>query len=127
MPITEMQNCLVPQLIGKTDMVPGRHNKLEAFIPNEIGEFYGQCAEFCGSAHAQMRFRVHVDSLANFDQWVDSMRSEPPEPTDGTVEAAGKGVFQLANLSTFTAASFSLMFINLFSLILYRGNTEYYQ
>ena len=22
--------------------------------------YYGQCAEFCGTAHAQMKFRVHV-------------------------------------------------------------------
>ena len=63
----------VPQLVGKTDMVPGRVNILEKFTPTEIGSFYGQCAEFCGSAHALMRFRVHVESHADFDRWVAAM------------------------------------------------------
>ena len=83
----------VPQLIGKTDMVPGRTNHLEKFTPTEIGTFYGQCAEFCGSAHALMRFRVHVDSHADFDRWVASMNADPVEPAAGSVEAAGARVF----------------------------------
>ena len=83
----------VPQLIGKTDMVPGRTNDLEKFTATEIGTFYGQCAEFCGSAHALMRFRVHVDSHADFDRWIDSMNADPVEPEAGSVEAAGARVF----------------------------------
>ena len=83
----------VPQLVGKTDMVPGRTNHLEKFTATEIGTFYGQCAEFCGSAHALMRFRVHVDSHADFDRWVDSMNADPVEPEAGTAEAAGARVF----------------------------------
>ena len=83
----------VPQLVGKTDMVPGRTNILEKFTPTEIGTFYGQCAEFCGSAHALMRFRVHVDSHADFDRWVENMNAPPVEPEAGSVEAAGARVF----------------------------------
>ena len=83
----------VPQLVGKTDMVPGRTNVLEKFTPTEIGTFYGQCAEFCGSAHALMRFRVHVDSHADFDQWVESMNAPPAPPAEGSAEAAGARIF----------------------------------
>lgn len=83
----------VPQLIGKTDMVPGRMNPLDKFTPTEIGLFYGQCAEFCGSAHALMRFRVRVDSLGDFDRWVASMNSAPGTPAVGSAEAAGQTVF----------------------------------
>ena len=83
----------VPQLVGKTDMVPGRINILEKFTPTEIGTFYGQCAEFCGSAHALMRFRVHVDSHADFDKWVENMNAVPEAPAEGSVEAAGARVF----------------------------------
>ncbi len=86
----------VPQLVGKTDMVPGRTNPLEKFTPTEIGEFYGQCAEFCGSAHALMRFRVHVETHGDFDRWVASMNTAAAEPEEGSVEAAGKRVFELA-------------------------------
>lgn len=86
----------VPGLVGKTDMVPGRVNTLGKFTPTEIGTFYGQCAEFCGSAHALMRFRVHVDSLADFDRWVANMNAPALEPLEGSVEAAGKQVFELA-------------------------------
>ena len=86
----------VPQLIGKTDMVPNRENRLEPFVPNEIGTFWGQCAEFCGSAHALMRFRVHVDSLADFNRWVDAMNAPPADPEAGSAEASGKRVFELS-------------------------------
>ncbi len=85
----------VPALIGKTDMVPNRENKLEPFVPNEIGEFWGQCAEFCGIAHANMRFRVHVDSLADFDAWVAAMNEElRADPAPGSAAARGKDVFE---------------------------------
>ena len=83
----------VPQLVGKTDMVPGRTNILEKFTPTEVGTFYGQCAEFCGSAHALMRFRVHVDSHADFDRWVENMNADPVPPEAGSVEARGATVF----------------------------------
>lgn len=82
----------VPQLVGKTDMIPGRVNKLHNFTPNEIGVFYGQCAEFCGSAHALMRFRVHVDSTANFDAWVAGQNT-PPTTEPGTAAARGEMLF----------------------------------
>jgi cytochrome c oxidase subunit 2 len=83
----------VPQLVGKTDMVPGNTNHLQKFTPGSIGSFYGQCAEFCGSAHALMRFRVHVDSLADWSRWVASMNEPPAEPEPGSKEAAGKLAF----------------------------------
>ena len=85
----------VPALIGKTDMVPNRENRLEPFIPNEIGVYWGQCAEFCGVAHANMRFRVHVDSLADFESWVAAMNEPQAAPAPETGEARGKQVFEL--------------------------------
>ncbi|SVD35520.1 uncharacterized protein METZ01_LOCUS388374, partial [marine metagenome] len=44
----------LPKLAGKLDVVPGVTNKMK-FTPEQIGEYFGQCAEFCGLAHAQMR------------------------------------------------------------------------
>ena len=47
----------IPALNGKKDVVPGRQQflKLEADKP---GTFLGQCAEYCGLSHANMRMRV---------------------------------------------------------------------
>ena len=43
-----------------------------------------------------MRFRVHVDSLGDWDRWVESMNQPPAELTAGSAEERGARVFQLA-------------------------------
>lgn len=58
-----------PQLAGKTDAMPGRVTRMW-FRPTETGVYQGQCAEFCGAQHANMRFLVVVESRADFDAWV---------------------------------------------------------
>src|SRR6202035_2562227 len=60
----------VPQLAGKTDLIPNRVNKMW-IDPHEVGVYVGQCAQFCGVQHAKMLLRVYVDSQEQFDQWVD--------------------------------------------------------
>jgi cytochrome c oxidase subunit 2 len=72
----------VPQLVGKMDAIPGRTTKLEPFTAKEVGVFFGQCTEFCGTAHAMMRFRVIVEPLADFERWMDALQ-EPPGQTTG--------------------------------------------
>ena len=71
----------VPQLAGKVDMVPGHENELW-FTPNEARAeaFLGQCAEFCGTSHANMRFRVFVDTQEDFDAWVLLQLADGAEP-----------------------------------------------
>ncbi|MBI2723443.1 MAG: cytochrome c oxidase subunit II [Chloroflexi bacterium] len=59
----------VPKLAGKTDVIPGRENRMW-FKASEVGDYSGQCAEFCGLDHARMRFRVIVMSQADFDAWL---------------------------------------------------------
>lgn len=82
----------VPQLVGKADVLPGRTTTLEPFTPKEIGVYYGQCAEFCGTAHALMRFRVIVEPLARFEHWATALQSAPDDPTS-ELAAAGKSLF----------------------------------
>jgi cytochrome c oxidase subunit 2 len=60
----------VPQLSGKMDVMPGYENKMTFTTPNEPGEYYGECAEFCGVDHAWMRFKVIVMPQEEFDAWV---------------------------------------------------------
>ena len=54
----------VPRLGGKTDLIPGRTNQMW-FQTNQQGVFLGQCAEYCGTQHANMLLRVNVDSPAD--------------------------------------------------------------
>jgi cytochrome c oxidase subunit 2 len=58
-----------PKLSGKRDVLPRRTTHL-AFTPDSVGEVMGQCAEFCGESHANMRLRVFVDDSAAFAAWV---------------------------------------------------------
>jgi cytochrome c oxidase subunit 2 len=89
----------VPALAGKTDMVPGRINHLSPFTPNELGTFYGQCAEFCGTAHALMRFRVKVVSLGEFEQWVAAQNAAAADPASGSAAARGWALYQTQGCS----------------------------
>lgn len=49
----------VPALGGKIDAVPGHSNRVR-LIADRTGSFGGLCAEYCGTGHAIMRFRVVV-------------------------------------------------------------------
>lgn len=81
----------VPQLAGKTDLVPGQVNHL-AFSAEKAGSYRGQCAEFCGLEHARMAFQVVVDERAAFDEWVSGQRSTGQRPAD-PLAAKGEQLF----------------------------------
>ena len=42
----------IPQLAGKTDLIPNRVNEMW-MDPQRTGIFLGQCAQYCGTQHAQ--------------------------------------------------------------------------
>ncbi len=65
----------IPKLSGKMDVVPGRVNGFK-FTPEIVGVYEGQCTEFCGWAHADMRVKTHVVTQAEFDEWVAIQRRE---------------------------------------------------
>ncbi|MFQ6027200.1 MAG: cytochrome c oxidase subunit II [Dehalococcoidia bacterium] len=71
----------VPKLAGKVDVVPTRNNRMW-IQADQTGMFFGQCAEFCGTAHALMKFRVEVLSPDDFNQWVADF-GEPPQVSGG--------------------------------------------
>lgn len=75
----------VPQLSGKTDLIPGRKNRLQ-FDARTVGEYFGECAEFCGAAHAWMRFKVKIVPQEDFDAWVTAWRTPPT--MDGNPDTA---------------------------------------
>ena len=60
---------------------------------DEVGHYYGQCAEFCGEAHAYMLIRSDVLEVDDFAAWVDQQTTPAPLPEAGTVAAEGKELF----------------------------------
>ena len=71
----------VPQLAGKTDVVPNKRNRtwIEPFA---TGTFFGNCAEYCGTQHANMLLRVIVETPEDFAKWVENMKRPVAVPTD---------------------------------------------
>lgn len=45
-----------------------------------IGHYYGQCAEFCGEAHAYMLFRADVVSDKDFAAWIEKYQTGAAAP-----------------------------------------------
>jgi cytochrome c oxidase subunit 2 len=71
----------VPELAGKTDMIPGRTNQMW-IQANRAGDYRGQCAEYCGAEHALMIFHVIAEPTASFQSWVTVERGPAAAPTD---------------------------------------------
>ena len=76
----------VPALRGKLDMVPGRTSVFR-ILPEQTGTFPGQCAEFCGTAHALMRFTVVVEEPEEFDAWAAHQLTDRVPPTSELAQA----------------------------------------
>jgi cytochrome c oxidase subunit 2 len=90
----------VPRLAGKQDVIPGHvtHMHMQA---EEPGRYQGQCTEFCGLSHANMRLLAFAHDQAEFDEWVSNEQAEAAEPSGGLaaegarlfVEGTGEGTF----------------------------------
>ena len=76
----------VPSLAGKRDLIPNHVNYLW-FTPDSTtaAAFNGFCVEFCGTSHANMRFRTFVVSPEQFQSWAGHQLSSAaftlPAPT----------------------------------------------
>jgi cytochrome c oxidase subunit 2 len=79
----------VPRLAGKIDLIPGRTNQLW-FRTSEPDLYLGQCAEYCGTQHANMLLRVVVDTPEDFDRW---LKNEQKDAVDSPETREGKKVF----------------------------------
>ena len=74
----------IPKLGGKADAVPGHVN--ETWFKVERGEegvYGGQCAELCGSGHADMRALVHAVTPADFQAWSQGQRDDIKAAQEG--------------------------------------------
>src|SRR5262249_32358748 len=80
----------IPQLAGKTDLIPNRVNRLW-MDPPRPGIFLGQCAQYCGTQHAKMLQRVSVDTVDEFDAWARAQQ-EPAAQDESAI--AGRRIFE---------------------------------
>ena len=69
----------VPELAGKQDVIPGR-KQFTTIEADKPGTFLGQCAEYCGLSHANMRFRVIAVEEGEFDRWIRDQQQGPAVP-----------------------------------------------
>ncbi len=81
----------VPQLHGKLDLIPGQVDTL-VLQADQPGEYYGQCAEFCGAQHAKMRVVVIAETREEFFAWL-AAQAKPALPPGDPVARAGLEVF----------------------------------
>jgi cytochrome c oxidase subunit II len=91
----------IPRLGGKRDLVTNHTNFLW-FTPDSIGEqaLNGMCAEYCGTSHANMRFKVFTVTPADFASWAAHQQTPaafgavaaPAQPATTTAVAAALAV-----------------------------------
>lgn len=81
----------VPQLTGKTDVVPG-HNNTKWFQADKVGVYKGLCTEFCGEEHANMEFYVHAVSPDDYQTWLSNQEQTAQTSADPNA-LAGKALF----------------------------------
>lgn len=77
----------VPKLGGKMDMIPGRTNRLK-LQADTAGVYGGQCAEYCGGAHALMGFVVVAHAPADWQRWLDARLAPAPAVSTAASPAA---------------------------------------
>lgn len=75
----------VPELAGKRDAVPGKHNHL-LFEAEEEGTFDGKSATLSGQAYGAMRTEVKVVSPEDYEAFVKRQKSDIQAAQDRVVE-----------------------------------------
>jgi cytochrome c oxidase subunit 2 len=75
----------IPQLAGKTDVIPGQTN-LMWLQADQPGIYRGQCGEFCGAQHAHMSMFVVADTAAEFAAWSKRQRADAVMPVGDAVQ-----------------------------------------
>jgi cytochrome c oxidase subunit 2 len=82
----------VPRLAGTQDLVPGaiRNMVIQADLP---GTYYGECKEYCGLSHANMKFVVVAEPQADFEAWLEAQGQTAAQPAEGSEAAEGMETF----------------------------------
>jgi cytochrome c oxidase subunit 2 len=101
-PCNVIHSFWIPELNGKADAVPGRNHRL-VIQADKPGTYLGQCAEYCGLSHANMRMRVIAQSPADYEAWLANQKKGPVVPltlANGTTPAGTAQAMILGSQST---------------------------
>ena len=79
----------VPQLSGKVDLIPNRLNYMW-IDPREGGAYVGNCAEYCGTQHANMLLRVIAEDRTSFRAWAQGQQKS----LAASDASSGRAVFE---------------------------------
>lgn len=106
---TVIHSFWAPRIGGKRDAVPGRVNRIWFNLkkqvvegretgldiqPGTIEHIRGECAEYCGEAHALMRFEIVALDGTDFDKWIAEYKAGPT--VDAALVSAGEAAFSEA-------------------------------
>jgi cytochrome c oxidase subunit 2 len=82
----------IPRIAGTRDAVPGEENRMW-IKADEPGSYAGQCREFCGLDHADMKITLIVQSQEDFDAWAREVAAgvRSAEDSSDTAVAVGDG------------------------------------
>ena len=76
-----IHSFMVPAFGIKQDAIPG-FVRDTWFRADQVGDYYGQCAELCGKEHAYMPIHVKVVSAADYTQWVAEAKKKAAAKLD---------------------------------------------
>ncbi len=80
----------IPGLNGKKDAVPGITSPLNMQADNP-GIYRGQCTEFCGLSHGNMRMLVRALPTDEYDRWVaNQLKDHAAQPTSADAQEGRK-------------------------------------
>jgi cytochrome c oxidase subunit 2 len=80
----------IPSLGGKFDAIPGVTNETW-FNANAPGIYRGQCAEFCGIQHTEMRAEVEAMPREEFESWLEEEASAQEDGSSKLGEETYRG------------------------------------
>jgi cytochrome c oxidase subunit 2 len=91
-----MHEFFLPAFFFMRNALPGHPNDF-TWTPTTLGTFNGQCAEFCGLGHYQMRFVMKVVSETDFLDWVKKerqaiLRISCPPATGNKLQITAKNI-----------------------------------
>ena len=99
----------IPQLNGKRDLI-SNHTNYIWFTPDSSFAWNGFCAEYCGTSHANMRFKVFTVTPAEFEAWAAHQKTNavgsapPPAAADSLKRRTAPVTAGVATTGTTTPA-----------------------
>lgn len=82
----------IPKLHGKVDLIPGVVNRVR-IQADEPGTYFGQCGEFCGEQHANMRVYVVAQEGLDYRRWL-AAQAAPAHAPSTAQQARGRELFE---------------------------------